>query len=147
MKAYIISIAVSSVICAVINMITPENWSKYISVVTGLVVTICIAQPIISIISDDGIGEIKYTAQEHRTDGKKVLYTEIKEELEKRINTDAKQRLKSDFGRNCEVRSVVKMNNGTVTGIRSITISGDKIDAVIIGKMREIYGADEVKFE
>lgn len=146
MKAYIISIAVSSVICAVINMITPENWSKYISVVTGLVITVCIAQPIISIISDDGIGEIEYTAKEHRTDGETVLYDEIKEELEKRINEDARQRLKTDFGRNCEVSSVVKMNNGAVSGVKSINISGDKIDAVIIGKMREIYGADEVKY-
>jgi hypothetical protein len=30
--------------------------------------------------------------------------------------------------------------------VKSIEISGDKIDAVIIGKMREIYGADEVKY-
>ena len=74
------------------------------------------------------------------------LYDEIKEELEKRINEDARQRLKTDFGRNCEVSSIVKMNNGAVSGVKSINISGDKIDAVIIGKMREIYGADEVKY-
>lgn len=36
MKAYIISIAVSTVISAVVTMITPEKWSKYVGIVTGL---------------------------------------------------------------------------------------------------------------
>ena len=68
MKSYIISIAVCTVICAVVNMLTPENWKKYVGVVTGLVITLSIASPIIGIFGNDFLSEFSYTA---KTNGEK----------------------------------------------------------------------------
>lgn len=147
MKAYIISIAVATVISAVVSMITPEKWSKYVSIVTGLVVTVCIAQPIISLVHADMFEGFSYKAEYSRSEGEKVLYSQIKEELEKRIADDAKQRLKTEFGKTCEAEAVVAMTeNGEVAGVKTIFIYGDKIDAVAIGRLREVYGAEEVKY-
>lgn len=147
MKAYIISIAVATVISAVVSMITPEKWSKYVSVVTGLVVTVCIAQPIMSLVHADVFEEFTYSAARNRSEGEKVLYEKIKTELEKRIADDAKQRLKTEFGKTCEAQAGVTMTeNGEVAGVKIINIYGDKIDAVAIGRLREVYGAEEVKY-
>lgn len=147
MKAYIISIAVSTVISAAVTMITPEKWSKYVSIVTGLVVTVCIAQPIINLVNADVFEGFTYKAGHSRSEGEKVLYSQIKEELEKRIADDAKQRLETEFGKTCEAQAGVTMTeNGEVAGVKTIFIYGDKIDAVVIGRLREVYGAEEVKY-
>ena len=147
MKAYIISIAVCTVICAVVNMLTPEKWIKYVGIVTGLVITLSIASPIIGIFGNDFLNGFSYTAKTNGEKGEAVLYNEIKTQLEERINSDAKDRLSEGFGKNCSVRTTVKMtDNGEVSGVKSIYVYGDRIDAVIIGKLREIYGAEEVKY-
>ena len=77
MKTYIISIAVSTVIAAVVNMITPEKWSKYVGIVTGLVVTVCIAQPVISLMHADVFEGFSYNSTQNSDEGEKVLYTQI----------------------------------------------------------------------
>ncbi|MBQ3124885.1 MAG: stage III sporulation protein AF [Clostridia bacterium] len=147
MKAYIISIAVATVISAVVSMITPEKWSKYVSIVTGLVVTVCIAQPIISLVHADVFEGFSYKAEQSKNEGEKVLYGQIKTELEKRIANDAKKRLETEFGKKCEVYTAVEMTTkGEVAGVRTIQIYGEKIDAVAIGRLREVYGAEEVKY-
>ncbi len=147
MKAYIISVAVSTVVCAVINMLTPEKWTKYVSVVTGLVVMVCIASPVMGLLNKDVFTEVSYTAKRTQSEGEAVLYGEIKKELEGRINRDVIARLKTDFMRDCQAVSEVAMTNtGEVTGVKSIYIYGDKIDAVIKGELREIYGAEEVLY-
>ncbi len=147
MKAYIISIAVSTVISAVVNMITPEKWSKYVGIVTGLVVTMCIAQPVISLMHADAFEGFSYNSTENSREGEKVLYAQIKSELEKRISEDITKRLKSEFGKTCKVQTEVTItDNGEVSGVKSVAVYGDKIDAVAIGRLRHVYGAEEVKY-
>lgn len=147
MKAYIISVAASTVISSIMVMITPEKWSKYVGAVTGLVVTICIAQPIVSIMGTDVFGGISYPDTYAKIEGEAMLYHQIKQELENRISNDAKARLKSEFNRNCEVEAEAEIKKtGEVTGIKSILVYGDKIDTVSIGRLRDIYGAEEVRY-
>ncbi len=147
MKGYIISIAVSTVISAVVNMITPEKWSKYVGIVTGLVVTMCIAQPVISLMHADVFEGFSYNSPETSHEGEKVLYSQIKSELEKRISEDITNRLKSEFGKTCETQTEVAITgNGEVSGVKSVVVYGDKIDAVAIGRLRDVYGAEEVKY-
>ena len=147
MKSYIISIAVSTVISAVVTMITPEKWSKYVSIVTGLVVTVCIAQPIISLMHADVFEGFSYNTSLTNTEGQKVLYKEIKAELEKRISEDVRTRLESEFGKCCTSQAEVKITQtGEVSGVKKIIVYGDKIDAVAIGRLRDVYGAEEVKY-
>lgn len=147
MKVYIISIAVCTVICAVVNMLTPKNWTNYVGVVTGLVITLSIASPVIGIFGSDFLSGFSYTAKTNAQRGEAVLYNEIKTQLEERINDDAKTRLSEDFAKDCSVRTTVNMSdNGEVSGVKSIYVYGDRIDAVIVGKLREIYDAEEVKY-
>ena len=147
MKAYIITIAVSTVVCAVINMLTPEKWTKYVGVVTGLVVMLSVAQPVTGLINHNLSDGFSYTARPDLRGGEAVMYNEIKTQLEARISEAVRAELKDRFGKDCQVETVVAMrDDGEETGISSIYVYGDRIDAVAIGSLREEYGAEEVKY-
>lgn len=147
MRGYIISIAAATVISAVISMLTPQKWEKYVGVVTGLAVTICIGQPIIRILGSNSFDGFTYTAEQHSTEGSKIFRDEVKKELEQRIENDAAERLRTEFDKECNVEVTADVSeSGEVRGISSVLIGGDKVDAVVIGRMREVYGAAEVKY-
>lgn len=147
MGAYIIGIVASTVMAAVISMLTPDKWDKYVGVVTGIVVTICIARPIINLINVDlfeGISNVETTAV---TDASGVYAEEIKKEMESRVAMDVKDRLKTEFGKDCMVSVTVNVTQeGEVLGVSTISVRGDKIDAVAKARLREVYNATEVNY-
>lgn len=147
MKAYIISVAVATVISAIVTMLSPAKWEKYVGVVTGLVVTVCIASPIITLTRSDIFEGWGYSYASPATGGDNLLRTEIKKELEKRLSEDASSRLESEFGLDSSAVVSVRMNkDDAVEGVMSIKIYGQKPDAVVIGRLYEVYDAQEVKY-
>lgn len=147
MKGYIISVAAVSVISAVITMITPEKWGKYVGIVTGLVVTICIARPIINIMHADIFADFSVRVADNKTNGESLFYDKVKSELENRISDDAENRLKAEFGKECDVYTEAKADGeGNVSRVSKIIVYGDKIDYTAVGRLREVYGAEEVKY-
>ena len=76
-----------------------------------------------------------------------MLYSRIKEEMEKRINADVEARIQRDFGKTCKAKTEITITQtGEVKGVKSIIVSGDKIDNVVIGRLRDIYAPEEVKY-
>lgn len=132
---------------AVISMLTPDKWDKYVGVVTGIVVTICIARPIINLINMDlfeGFSNVETTTL---TNASGVYAAEIKKEMESRIAMDVKDRLKTEFGKNCVALVTVNVTqDGEVLGIGAISVRGDKIDAVAKARLRDVYNATEVTY-
>lgn len=146
MKGYIISIAAAAVISAVTAVTAPERWSKYVGIVTGLVITLCIGRPVLELMHTDvfeGLDysftpSVEYSDSEYR---KKVI-----SELETQVSDDVKARLDSEFGQDCEVETVLGVNpSGEITGVECISIYGGNIDSAAIGRLREVYGANYVK--
>lgn len=146
MKTYIISIAAATVISAIVTIITPKRWEKYVKVVTGLVVTICIAEPIIGIMKADVFDGFDYEIAEHEDMGESLFLGELRLELEDRLREDIKSRLKTEFNRECTAEVEVSVNGNRIDAVKSILVYGDKIDAVVIGRLREVYGAREVRY-
>ena len=147
MGAYILGIVGATVIGAVISVLTPDKWDKYVGVVTGIVITICIASPLISLIDNDFFVEFGDTDNRSVAEGPAIFAQEIKTEMESKIAMDVKDRLKTEFGRSCVARVEVNMSpQGEVLGVDLISVRGDKIDAVAKSRLREIYGAREVDY-
>lgn len=147
MKSYIMSVAVTSVISAVMNIITPEKWSKYVGIVTGLVVTICISRPIIALVDADIFNGMENVSNTVATDSEQLLKGEIKNELENRIEEDIEVRLKTEFGLCVMAEVGLRTNeNAEILGVEKVVLYGDKLDAVVIGRIREVYRAEEVKY-
>ncbi|MGM9936958.1 MAG: stage III sporulation protein AF [Candidatus Ornithomonoglobus sp.] len=147
MKAYIISIAAASVISAVVTILTPKGWTKYVGIVTGLVVVMCIGQPLLQLMRTDVFEDFKYETERTSENGSQMLMEEIKKELTERIEEDAEQRLKNEFGAECEVSAVVSVDSaGKISGIEEMTVIGGNIDNAAIGRLRDIYGVKKVNY-
>lgn len=147
MKAYIISIAAAAVISAAMSMITPAKWSKYVGIVTGMAVVICIAQPLLELMHTNVFEEIEYNTSQSEVSGNFLLTNEIEKELKKRIEEDAQLRLKNEFRVDCSVEADISVNGeGQITGVERMTVRGGNIDSAAVGRLREIYGVKDVKY-
>lgn len=147
MSEYIIGIVGATIIAAVISVLTPEKWDKYVGIVTGIVITLCIAKPVISLMDENVFAGGFEVRQESVTEGQEIFANEIRKEMESRIALDVKERLKSEFGKNGVARVTVSVSpQGEFLGVEEILIRGDKVDAVAKSRLREIYGAQEVKY-
>lgn len=148
MKGYIISVAAAAVVSAVMTMLTPKGWSKYVGMVTGLVVVMCIGRPVLELINTDFLEDFDYTIEEHRTEADNQLMEEIQSELKRQVEEDAEARLEKEFGRRCIVNAEISVNHaGQITGIESMTVYGSGIDNAAIGRLREVYGVREVRLD
>lgn len=148
MGAYIIGIVGATIISSVISVLTPEKWDKYVGVVTGIVITLCIARPIISLMNEDFFTEASHINQTITAEGTEIFAAEIKKEMQSKIAMDVKERLKTEFGKTCVARAEVNVTpEGKVLGVEEILVRGDKIDAVAKSRLREIYGAREIRYE
>lgn len=148
MKGYIISIAAAAVISAVVNMIAPDKWAKYVGIATGLVIVMCIAAPLYDVIGGTDKFEFTYESEVSEEMGSDMLRDEIKRELTERVENDAAERLKSEFGKNCTVKATVGVNEKReITGVSEIKVYGDKIDNIAAARLREVYGTEAVSYE
>ena len=145
MKGYIISIAGAAVLSAVVNMLSPEKWSKYIGIVTGLIITISIGRPILLLMHTDVFSGFSFESSETASEGSKVFYGELRNELERRVENDIRSRIRTEFGTDCTAEAEADMDDsGRISGIRRITVYGAHLDNAAIGRLREVYGAAEV---
>lgn len=146
MGTYIIGMATATIMASIISFLTPERWNRYVSVVTGIVVTICIASPLIKLINIDisaFFPEIVSTAPIPNT----VFAEEMKKEMESTLAMDVRSRLKNEFGRECVAKVEVEITDtGQIAGVKKIMVRGEKIDNVAKSRLREIYGASEVVY-
>ncbi len=146
MKSYIISIAAASVISAITSMIAPEKWSKYVGIVTGLVITLCIGRPILEIMKAEVFEGIKFEHSSVGSYSHEEYRKEVISELQDRIAADVKSRLKEEFNKECDVEVTLRLNaRNEITGIEDFVISGESIDSAAVGRLREVYGVKYVK--
>lgn len=147
MKAYIISIAAAAVISALVSIISPAKWNKYIGIVTGLVVVMCIGQPLLKLMRTNVFERIEYNVQAQQTAGEDDFRKELKEELSRRLADDVKNRLRAEFGVDCSVSVSVSVDeDGKIAGVESMRISGGNIDTAAVGRLREVYGVKKVYY-
>lgn len=146
-KSYILSVAVTAVISSIISMLSPAKWSKYVGMITGLAVVICIGQPVFSLLNEDLFKNIQLQTEVIQTNGNDILNQEIKKELAKKVEEDIIKRLKGEFALTVSVEADIAVNMaGEIEGIRKITVFGDKPDAAAVGRIRDIYGVREVVY-
>jgi hypothetical protein len=146
-KSYILSVAVTAVISSIISMLSPAKWSKYVGMITGLAVVICIGQPVFSLLNEDLFKNIQFQTEVRQTNGNDILNQEIKKELAKKVEEDIINRLKDEFALTVSVEADIAVNMaGEIEGIRKITFFGDKPDAAAVGRIRDIYGVREVVY-
>ncbi len=143
MKAYILTIIGATLLSAYASNLAPESWRKYVKIITGLVLIICILSPVKSLVSTDlftdfDIGE--YGSIEGRTQEEIVA-----DELRERIETDIEERMKKEFNLGVDARVKISVNDrGAIEGVKEIRVSGGTLTPAAKARLSEVYGTDEV---
>ncbi len=143
MKAYIMTIIGATLLSAYASNLAPETWRKYVRIITGLVLIICILSPIKSLVGADLFGDFDINSVSE-IEGK--TQTElVAEELSERVEADIEERLKNEFGVSAKARVKISVNGkGEITGVKEIRVSGAELTPAAKARLRDVYGVYEV---
>ena len=141
MRSYIIMVAAAAVLSAFCDILIPKGWQKYIGILTGAVLLTVLISPLITL-RGGKLPELVLPEQEY------IEYdvnAEIKQELQKRVETDISERLMAEFGVDCRARVQITTQDENITGVGEIALDCAE-DGRISARLKEIYGCERVVF-
>lgn len=143
MKTYILTIIGATVLSAFAANLAPEKWQKYVRIITGLVLIVCILSPVKSLVSVDLFEDFEipeYSTAEGKTQTELVV-----SELTERIRQDVEERLYKEFNISASANVKIDINSdGDIEGVKEIRITGAKLTASAAARLKEVYGVSEV---
>lgn len=143
MKEYLMRIIGAVLICVFADMLLTEKWSKYIKIITGLIIISAISSPIQKPLKLDFKKYFNETKQ-FETDGIKYSVELIKKELEKTLENDINKRFIDEFKQDIKAEVEVSLNDeNKISGVEKINLIGS-INQEMINRINEIYAPEEV---
>ncbi len=143
MKSYLMNIIGAVLICVFTDIVLPDKWSKYIKIITGLIIITAIASPLENKLNLDFSEHIDQ-AQKFQSNGEEYTALLIKEELENTIKTDIEQRILDEFDKEIECNVSVGLNSeNKISGILRVNLIGD-VNSKMLSRIEEIYAPKEV---
>lgn len=144
MRTYVMMIAGGAILSAFADIMVPSSWKKYMRIITGFILLAVIMSP---------AGRLGFTdifSQSFPAD--EVEYTPMPElvadELEKRVEEDAEERIKREYGADCDIDASVSLNSeGLIKSVDRISVRTSSTRREAIQKrLYEVYGAEKVEF-
>jgi len=143
MKAYMMTVIGSAVLCAVVLIMSPEKWKKYIKVVTGMMIMSVIISPVAELRGMDLFMDYEFSDEVDVNLQKKT----VKAELEKRIEEDIKLRISDEFGITVSPEVTVGVNeNFEITGVEEIKLWTETGREKIRRRLEEVYSPQKILF-
>ena len=144
MKEYLMNIAGAIIITVFAEVMLPDKWSKYVKIITGLIIISAIASPVKDKINFD-IKAFFDEGEQYVKTGEEYSAGLIKTELEKRINEDCAYRIMEEYKKDITVTTKVEINDkNEITGVLLMEIEGDELGSDALGRIYEIYAPKEV---
>ncbi len=137
MGEYIMSLICAGVLCSVAEIISPQKWSKYIKLFTGVIIAVLIISPVrkidMSMLDDLNIGA-------YETDYG-ILKREVKEQLAARIEQDIEKRIKDRYGLDSDASAEIETDSdGNIKSVLKIEVKTSADSASAVQMLCEVYG-------
>lgn len=143
MREYIIMIVSAALLSSFAEIVSPDNWRKYIKIVTGLIVLAVIITPILNLRDIDLLSSFAVSEQMQEMEEENQRET-IKEELKKRVEQDIKDRVESEFSKVVEAEVEIGVNSSDeIVGVDKIYVYSDTSIGGLQRRLAEVYGVDE----
>ena len=143
MKDYIISIIGGAVLASLANTVSPDKWTKYVKIITGLMIISIIISPGAKLLDTDIFEDYETAIEIDMNAQKKAVISE----LEKKISDDIKTRILNEFSENTEVKASLNVNdNYEIEGVNEISIWNAKNTKLIENRMNEVYSPSVISF-
>ena len=144
MRNYLMNIAGAIIITVFAEIMLPDKWSKYVKIITGIIIISAIASPVKDKINFD-ISAFVDEGEKYVKAGEEYSNELILSELEKNINSDCKQRIYEEFGVDAEVVCKIEVNEeNEIVGVLEMRLEGNGISSSVINRIYEIYTPQEV---
>lgn len=148
MTAYISSIIAAAVLSGAASLLSPENWRKYVGMITGIVILCTIISPLSEISVTDIFDsfETRISTQE-TTEGEELRLDMIKKELSSRVNADIEERIRKEFGADIKANTEIAADaDGNITGVKKIVVDG-RLTETAVNRLCEVYGIEKASIK
>ncbi len=143
MKEYLMRIIGAVLICVFADMLLEEKWSKYIKIITGLIIISAISTPLQKPLNLD-FKEYFNETKKLEADGTQYSLVLIREELEKSLENDINSRFIEEFNQDIKAQVDVSLNDeNKISGVEKINLIGS-INQKMIDRINEVYAPKEV---
>lgn len=143
MKGYLIKIIGAVLICVFTDIALPDKWSKYVKIITGLIIISTIASPLEKPLNLN-IKDYFIISDKLEMNGEEYQRSLITDELEKNISEDIRIRISDEFDKDVKADVKIKINeDNKISGIDKISLYGD-INKEILNRINEIYAPKEI---
>ncbi|MCX7715226.1 MAG: stage III sporulation protein AF [Clostridia bacterium] len=147
MKEYITVIVGAALLSVFADIVSPEQWRKYIKIITGLVIISVIIAPVAKMRNIDLSFDVDDNFTIEETGSQKKL---VADELRRLVQNDAKQKIKEKYGLDADVKASIKLNeNMEIERVEKMIVYIDNPPETLKAYIAEIYGLkdEEVIFE
>ncbi len=143
MDKYLTTLITAAVLSAVAKNVSPERWQKYISVITGIMLVSVIVSPLFEFAKVDLFEEFSYTEETNML----AQHEAVKEELEKRVSEDAKNRLANELGGEYRVETKLLINkNNEIEGVKEMIVWTREKEAPVRRILGAVYSPQKISF-
>lgn len=142
MKEYIILVAVSAIVAAFADVLSPKEWRGYTRVIMGFLLLSVLISPLARLKNVEIFSESQsFVASDT------AVKNQVAEELSKRVEADIAERILKEFGAQVSAKVELSVDNeNRIGGIRSIVLTGKNIPSIAGERLKEVYGCDSVEF-
>lgn len=143
MDKYLTTLITAAVLSAVAKNVSPERWQKYISVITGIMLVSVIVSPLFELAKVDLFEEFSYKEETNMF----AQHEAVKEELEKRVSEDAKNRLSKELGGEYKVETKLLVNeNKEIEGVKEMIVWTKEKETPVKRILGAVYSPQKISF-
>ena len=142
MREYIILVAMASIISAIVDILSPENWRKYIRIVTGFLILAVLISPVAKFKNIE-----IFNSQESFQASEIPTRDLVAAELQKRVERDIEERILVEFKR--EATAIAELDIDSehrIRGVKRIRVSLKKAPDGLRERLLEVYGCENIEF-
>ena len=142
MREYIILVAMASIISAIVDILSPENWRKYIRIVTGFLILAVLISPVAKFKNIE-----IFNSQDSFQASEIPTRDLVAAELQKRVERDIEERILVEFKR--EATAIAELDIDSehrIRGVKRIRLSLKKAPDGLRERLLEVYGCENIEF-
>ncbi len=144
MREYMITVIGGAVLAALAHTLSPEKWTKYIKIVTGIMIVSIIVSPVSVMIHGDMFSDFEESTYIEENLHEKAVISQT----EQKLSEDVVSRIKSELGEDITAEVVLAVSDVMqVEGVDMIKVWNGQNRERIKKILTEVYSPSEISFQ
>lgn len=142
MREYIILVAMSAIVAAVTDILSPKEWRGYVRLAVGFLILAVLISPLTKMKNIE-----IFNVEEKFEVSDAAIKDRVSLELTQNIQKDIEERILTEFKTEAEAQVSLDMDSEhKIKGVKSIVIKSGKVPVGLLERLKEIYGCESIEF-